>query len=441
MSEDILVPVLGESVTEATVARWLKKEGEEVTADEPVVELETDKVNLEVPSPVSGIISKINSKDGENVEVGSVLGIVSSGKTKTVDKENKQEKIPPVTEKIIEEAEKVKKTDDKKENINQLVNNNDEIENKFFDDENNTEDPLILTNEVSNGKAKIINNHLSPAVRKIVTEKNLKLEGIKGSGKHGTILKGDLLNLMSKIPQPNQRKIKYGLEERIQMSRLRQTIAKRLKHAQETAAMLTTFNEVDMSKVINFRKENQEEFKRKFNTKLGFMSFFVKSSIKSLKKFPTINSEVDNNDIVYKNYYNISFAVGTDKGLVVPVLKNADEMSFADIEKNIKDLSDKANKGSLSIEDLQGGTFTISNGGIYGSMLSTPIINPPQSGVLGMHNIIERAIVIDGEIKIRPIMYLALSYDHRIIDGKEAVSFLKELKENLEEPEKLFLDN
>ena len=441
MSEDILVPVLGESVTEATVARWLKKEGEEVTADEPVVELETDKVNLEVPSPVSGIISKINSKDGENVEVGSVLGIVSSDKTKTVDKENKQEKIPPVTEKIIEEAEKVKKTDDKKENINQLVNNNDEIENKFFDDENNTEDPLILTNEVSNGKAKIINNHLSPAVRKIVTEKNLKFEGIKGSGKHGTILKGDLLNLMSKIPQPNQRKIKYGLEERIQMSRLRQTIAKRLKHAQETAAMLTTFNEVDMSKVINFRKENQEEFKRKFNTKLGFMSFFVKSSIKSLKKFPTINSEVDNNDIVYKNYYNISFAVGTDKGLVVPVLKNADEMSFADIENNIKHLSDKANKGSLSIEDLQGGTFTISNGGIYGSMLSTPIINPPQSGVLGMHNIIERAIVIDGEIKIRPIMYLALSYDHRIIDGKEAVSFLKELKENLEEPEKLFLDN
>ena len=441
MSEDILVPILGESVTEATVARWLKKEGEEVTVDEPVVELETDKVNLEVPSPVSGIISKINSKDGENVEVGSVLGIVSSGKTKTVDKENKQEKIPPVTEKIIEEAEKVKKIDDKKENINQLVNNNDEIENKFFDDENNTEDPLILTNEVSNGRAKIINNHLSPAVRKIITEKNLKLEGIKGSGKHGTILKGDLLNLMSKIPQPNQRKIKYGPEERIQMSRLRQTIAKRLKHAQETAAMLTTFNEVDMSKVINFRKENQEEFKRKFNTKLGFMSFFVKSSIKSLKKFPTINSEVDNNDIVYKNYYNISFAVGTDKGLVVPVLKNADEMSFADIEKNIKHLSDKANKGSLSIEDLQGGTFTISNGGIYGSMLSTPIINPPQSGVLGMHNIIERAIVIDGEIKIRPIMYLALSYDHRIIDGKEAVSFLKELKENLEEPEKLFLDN
>ena len=246
---------------------------------------------------------------------------------------------------------------------------------------------------------------------------------------------------MSKKPQPNQRKTKYGPEERIQMSRLRQTIAKRLKSAQETAAMLTTFNEIDMSEVINFRKENQDDFKSKFNIKLGFMSFFVKASIKSLKLYPTINAEVERNDIIYKNYYNISFAVGTEKGLVVPVLKNADEMSFADIEKNIKTLSDKANKGSLSIEDLQGGTFTISNGGVYGSMLSTPIINPPQSGVLGMHNIVERAIVLNGEIKIRPVMYLALSYDHRIIDGKEAVSFLKEIKENLEEPEKLFLDN
>ena len=441
MSDDILVPVLGESVTEATVARWLKKEGEEVTADEPVVELETDKVNLEVPSPVSGVISKINSKDGENVEVGSVLGIVTSGQGKTEDNENKQEKVPPITEKIIEEAEKIVNIDAKQENANQLITKNNEIENKLFDDANNKQDPLILTNEVSNGKARLINNHLSPAVRKIITEKNLKLEGIKGSGKHGTILKGDLLNLMSKKPQPNQRKLNYGQEERIQMSRLRQTIAKRLKHAQDTAAMLTTFNEIDMSKVISFRKENQEEFKSKFNTKLGFMSFFVKASIKSLKQYPIINSEVENNDIIYKNYYNISFAVGTDKGLVVPVLKNADEMSFADIEKNIKELSVKANKGSLSVEDLQGGTFTISNGGIYGSMLSTPIINPPQSGVLGMHNIIERAVVIDGEIKIRPIMYLALSYDHRIIDGKEAVSFLKELKENLEEPEKLFLDN
>ena len=441
MSDDILVPVLGESVTEATVARWLKKEGEEVTADEPVVELETDKVNLEVPSPVSGVISKINSKDGENVEVGSILGVVSSGQVKHNDKENIKDKIPPITEKIISEAEKTISKKIENENIDKIIDENDSQTSKIFDEEVNKEEPLILNNEVSNGKANIINSNLSPAVRKIVTEKNLKLEGIKGSGKHGTILKGDLLNLMSKTPQPNQRKTKYGPEERIQMSRLRQTIAKRLKSAQETAAMLTTFNEIDMSEVINFRKENQDDFKSKFNIKLGFMSFFVKASIKSLKLYPTINAEVERNDIIYKNYYNISFAVGTEKGLVVPVLKNADEMSFADIEKNIKTLSDKANKGSLSIEDLQGGTFTISNGGVYGSMLSTPIINPPQSGVLGMHNIVERAIVLNGEIKIRPVMYLALSYDHRIIDGKEAVSFLKEIKENLEEPEKLFLDN
>ena len=440
MSDDILVPVLGESVTEATVARWLKKEGEEVTADEPVVELETDKVNLEVPSPVSGVISQINSKDGENVEVGSVLGIVTSGQTKSADKVIKQEKIPPVTEKIIEEAEKVKDEETKKENVIKLAKEKDHEQNKISENIMNKDEPLILTNEVSNGKANLINNHLSPSVRKIVTEQNLKLEGIRGSGKHGAILKGDLLNLMNKKPQINQRKIKYGPEEIIQMSRLRQTIAKRLKSAQETAAMLTTFNEVDMSKVINFREENQKEFKKKFNIKLGFMSFFVKASIKSLKLFPAINAEVEGNQIIYKNYYNISFAVGTDKGLVVPVLKNADEMSFAEIEKNIKSLSDKANDGILSIEDLQGGTFTISNGGVYGSMLSTPIINPPQSGVLGMHNIVERPIAVSGDIKIRPIMYLALSYDHRIIDGKEAVSFLKGIKESLEEPEKLFLD-
>ena len=441
MSENILVPVLGESVTEATVARWLKKEGEKVSADEPVVELETDKVNLEVPSPVSGVISKINSKDGDNVEVGSILGIVSSGSNDQPEKLQKIEKIPPVTEKIIAEAESFVEEKSKKEDVIKSNEQKDEqIETKIFDIEDKDE-PLVLTNEIKNGKSEILNNNLSPAVRKIVTEKNLKLEGIRGSGKRGAILKGDLLNLMNKTPEPNQRKIKYGPEERIQMSRLRQTIAKRLKSAQETAAMLTTFNEVDMSKVINFRKENQEEFKNKFGTKLGFMSFFVKASIKSLKLYPVVNAEIENNDIIYKNYYNISFAVGTEKGLVVPVLKNADEMSFADIESNIKTLSDKANSGSLSIDDLQGGTFTISNGGVYGSMLSTPILNPPQSGVLGMHNIVDRPIAVNGSIQIKPVMYLALSYDHRIIDGKEAVSFLREIKDNLEEPEKLFLEN
>ncbi len=436
MSENILVPVLGESVTEATVARWLKKEGEHVAVDEPVVELETDKVNLEVPSPVSGVIEKINSKDGENVEVGSVLGTVSNESKKKEKNENVSEKIPPITEKIIKEAETAKSKEPSKATEKEAQN-----ETSMFENESEEEAPLILTDEVKNGKSAIINNHLSPAVRKIVNEQNIKLEGIKGSGKNGTILKGDLLKLMSKKPEPNQRKVKYGPEERIKMTRLRQTIAKRLKSAQENAAMLTTFNEVDMSEIISFRKNNQDEFQKKFGVKLGFMSFFVKASVKSLKSYPAINAEIENDDIIYKNYFNISFAVGTDKGLVVPVLKNADEMSFSDIESEIKTLSEKANNGNLSIEDLQGGTFTISNGGVYGSMLSTPILNPPQSGVLGMHNIVERPVVVNNEIKIRPIMYLALSYDHRIIDGKEAVSFLKEIKQYLEDPEKLFLEN
>ena len=436
MSENILVPVLGESVTEATVARWLKKEGEHVAVDEPVVELETDKVNLEVPSPVSGVIEKINSKDGENVEVGSILGTVSNETKKKEKNENVSEKIPPITEKIIKEAETAKSKEPTKETEKEAQN-----ETSMFENESEEETPLILTDEVKNGKSTIINKHLSPAVRKIVNEQNIKLEGIKGSGKNGTILKGDLLKLMSKKPEPNQRKVKYGPEERIKMTRLRQTIAKRLKSAQENAAMLTTFNEVDMSEIISFRKNNQDEFQKKFGVKLGFMSFFVKASVKSLKSYPAINAEIENDDIIYKNYFNISFAVGTDKGLVVPVLKNADEMSFSDIESEIKNLSEKANNGNLSIEDLQGGTFTISNGGVYGSMLSTPILNPPQSGVLGMHNIVERPVVVNNEIKIRPIMYLALSYDHRIIDGKEAVSFLKEIKQYLEDPEKLFLEN
>ena len=436
MSENILVPVLGESVTEATVARWLKKEGEHVAVDEPVVELETDKVNLEVPSPVSGVIEKINSKDGENVEVGSVLGTVSNETKKKEKNKNVSEKIPPITEKIIKEAETAKSKEPTKETEKEAQN-----ETSMFENESEEEAPLILTDEVKNGKSTIINKHLSPAVRKIVNEQNIKLEGIKGSGKNGTILKGDLLKLMSKKPEPNQRKVKYGPEERIKMTRLRQTIAKRLKSAQENAAMLTTFNEVDMSEIISFRKNNQDEFQKKFGVKLGFMSFFVKASVKSLKSYPAINAEIENDDIIYKNYFNISFAVGTDKGLVVPVLKNADEMSFSDIESEIKNLSEKANNGNLSIEDLQGGTFTISNGGVYGSMLSTPILNPPQSGVLGMHNIVERPVVVNNEIKIRPIMYLALSYDHRIIDGKEAVSFLKEIKQYLEDPEKLFLEN
>jgi len=282
--------------------------------------------------------------------------------------------------------------------------------------------------------------HLSPSVRKIVKEKNIDISNIEGTGKAGRISKSDLINLMGDIPQPSKRKITHGLEEKVKMTRLRITIAKRLKEAQDNAAMLTTFNEVDMQNIMQMKQDYQDDFKKKYSIKLGFMSFFVKASVVALKNFPAINAEINNDHIVYKNYYNISIAIGTDRGLVVPVLKRADELSFSDIEKNIYLLSEKAQKGKITINDLQGGTFTISNGGIYGSMLSTPILNPPQTGILGMHNIVERPVAKEGNIVIRPIMYLALSYDHRIIDGKEAVSFLKTIKECLEEPRRLFLD-
>ena len=427
MSEKILVPVLGESITEATVSKWLKNEGDPVEADEPLVELETDKVNLEVPSPVSGVLTKINSKNGSVVEVGADLGSVSESETKS--KENQEIKKIQPTVKV--DKENLIDEDDKDEDM------------EVFQDDVEEEKPLVLTKEVEPLKVEAeikIDETLSPAVRKIVTENKIDISSVKGSGKDGRVLKGDLINLMGVNPLPSERKIKYGQEERIKMTRLRQTIAKRLKQAQDNAALLTTFNEVDMSNVMMMRKENQDDFQNRYGVKLGFMSFFVKASIVALKNFPAINAEIEGDTIVYKNYYNISFAVGTEKGLVVPVLKNADELSFADIEKNIKDISEKAKNGKLTIEDLQGGTFTISNGGVYGSMLSTPILNLPQSGVLGMHNIVDRPIVVDGEIKIRPIMYLALSYDHRIVDGKESVSFLKMIKENLEEPRRLFLD-
>jgi len=431
MSEKVLVPVLGESINEATVVRWLKNTGDLVETDEPIVELETEKVNLEVPAPLNGILSEIKAKDGQVVEVGSTLGLISSDKNKVIKKDNpKQEK------KKNESAETTKSAPD-------LFDNNVfKLEESFSSDEN-SEKPLVLSNEVLD-KTKTEKNepkqNLSPAVRKIAKEKNIDTKNILGSGKEGRILKGDLINLMSSTPKPSGRKIKYGQEERIKMTRLRMTIAKRLKQAQQTAAILTTFNEVDMSSIIQMRQDHQEDFKSRFGIKLGFMSFFVKACIVGLKDFPEINAEIDNEEIIYKNYYNISFAVGTDRGLVVPVLKNADELSFADIEKNIKAISEKARDGKLSLEDLEGGTFTISNGGVYGSMLSTPILNVPQSGVLGMHNVIERPVSINGEVKIRPMMYLALSYDHRIIDGKDSVSFLKCVKENLEDPRRLFLD-
>jgi len=421
MSERILVPVLGESVTEATVAKWLKNEGDQVNADEAIVELETDKVNVEVPAPFSGILDKISVKEGQTVNVGVLLGTISSSKTSITNVTVEEKKYSPPQKKL--EVVKNIKAPEKKKN-------------------ESIEEPLILTEvQEENDTIQISNiNLVSPAARKIATESKINLNEVKGSGKNGIILKEDLLSLMGSAPKPSERKVTHGPEERIKMTRLRMTIAKRLKEAQDNAAMLTTFNEVDMSAVISMRSEHKEEFQKIYNVKLGFMSFFVKACVVGLKNYPVVNAEIQGDEIVYKNYYNISIAVGTDRGLVVPVLRNTDEMSFAEIEKNINLLGQKARDGKIVIDDLQGGTFTITNGGIYGSMLSTPILNPPQSAVLGMHNIIERPVAINKSVSIRPIMYLALSYDHRIVDGKEAVSFLKIIKECLEDPRRLFLN-
>ena len=396
MAKDLVVPTLGESVTEATVSKWLKQVGDSVKADEPVVELETDKVSVSVPSPETGILSEIRIQAGTTVNVGAVLGSVGAGTASASKKE------PAKASESIKVSEPVKSK----------------------------------TVEVLTSKKEI----LSPAVKRIVEEKRIDINTISGSGRDGRILKGDLLESMGLPSSPSKARVTKGDEERVKMTRLRSTIAKRLKEAQNNAAMLTTFNEVDMSRIIEMRAEYKDGFQKRYGVKLGFMSFFVRSCIEALKAFPIINAEIQQDEIVYKNYYNIGVAVGTEKGLVVPVVRDADELSFADIEKQIIALGEKAKTGQLSIEELQGGTFTITNGGIYGSMLSTPILNPPQSGVLGMHNIVQRAVVVDGKVEVRPIMYLALSYDHRIIDGKDAVSFLVRVKEYLEDPRRLFLN-
>lgn len=390
MAKDLVVPTLGESVTEATVSKWLKQVGDSVKSDEPVVELETDKVSVSVPSPETGVLSEIKIQAGKTVNVGTVLGSIGAGSAAVVKKES------------------VKTTEPLKPKIVETPINKKEI--------------------------------LSPAVKRIVEEKRIDISTISGSGRDGRILKGDLLESMGLPSSPSSARLTKGDEERVKMTRLRSTIAKRLKEAQNNAAMLTTFNEIDMSRIIEMRAEYKEGFQKRYGVKLGFMSFFVRSCVEALKAFPIINAEIQQDEIVYKNYYNIGVAVGTEKGLVVPVVRDADELSFADIEKQIIALGEKAKTGQLSIEELQGGTFTITNGGIYGSMLSTPILNPPQSGVLGMHNIVQRAVVVDGKVEVRPIMYLALSYDHRIIDGKDAVSFLVRVKEYLEDPRRLFLN-
>ncbi len=435
MAEKITVPTLGESVTEATVSKWLKSQGDKVSADEPLVELETDKVNVEVPSPTNGVLGSISVKEGETVNVGSLLGTVDSSagtKVNNTDKINNynppkkenQESQPKIFEE--EKIEKPKKTRQKK------------VEEPILKLEE--EEPLILDEVHEEKIPQRKEKQVSPAARKMASEAKINLDTVDGTGKNGLVLKEDIMALMGSKPSPSERKIKHGPEERVKMTRLRLTIAKRLKEAQENAAMLTTFNEVDMSEVMKMRSQYKEEFQTKYGVKLGFMSFFVKACVIGLKNYPAINAEIQGEEIVYKNYYNISIAVGTDRGLVVPVLRETDEMSFADIEKNIGELGQKAREGKITIEDLQGGTFTITNGGIYGSMLSTPILNPPQSAVLGMHNIIQRPVIVEGKVEVRPIMYLALSYDHRIIDGKEAVSFLKIIKESLEQPKRLFLD-
>ncbi len=447
MSEKIVVPTLGESVTEATVAKWLKNKGDKVSSDEPLVELETDKVNVEVPSPSNGVLENISAKEGETVNVGALLGSISQNKSAIPSSKsdfNEKKYSPPKLEPL--ESNKIKKEEEKK--FAEPLSLNIESNHKVFEEEPLVleEEALILDtvhNEITEEKNKETTSNeirVSPSARKIASEKKIDIQSIKGSGKNGLILKEDVMSLMGVKPAPSERKIAHGPEERIKMTRLRLTIAKRLKEAQENAAMLTTFNEVNMNEVIKMRNDYKEDFQKKYSVKLGFMSFFVKACIIGLKNYPAVNAEIQGDEIVYKNYYNISIAVGTDKGLVVPVVKNSDELSFADIEKNINMLGQKARDGKITIEDLQGGTFTITNGGIYGSMLSTPILNPPQSAVLGMHNIIERPVVEDGEVKIRPIMYLALSYDHRIIDGKEAVSFLKIVKDSLEQPKRLFLN-
>lgn len=403
---EIKVPTLGESVSEATVAQWLKKEGDSVKADEPIVELETDKVTLEVNAPNDGVISKIIVGEGENVEVGAILGEIGEGSaandTKAADKK-------PAAK---EEAKAPAKTDATEE------------------------------------------HKLSPAVRKMVDDHNLDASKITGTGKDGRIVKEDVQNFIdqhghyaeesaptAKDMPTKAPRVEGPREERVRMTRLRQSIAKRLKEAQDTAAMLTTFNEVDMGPVMELRSTYKEKFEKKHGVKLGFMSFFVKACVNALKEIPAINAEIDGTDVIYKNYYDISVAVSTPQGLLVPVVRDCEEKSMAQIEKDIVDLGTRARDGKIGLDELQGGTFTITNGGIFGSLNSTPILNTPQSGILGMHKIQQRAMVMpDGSIEARPMMYLALSYDHRIVDGKEAVTFLVRVKEALEDPQRLLLD-
>jgi len=394
MSTELIVPTLGESITEATVSKWLKNVGDSFEVDEPLVEIETDKITVEVPAPSSGVITEIKVEEGKDINIGGVLAIISKSS------ENKQ-----FSEKK-DKAEDIKISHEKEEQTNIVKPDNNQ-------------------------------NKLSPSVKKIIQEKNIELNQVQPSREDGRLTKADVIEHLENSKANNISNQK--LEEVVPISKIRKTIAKRLKEAQNTAAILTTFNEVDMSEIIKVRDNKKNQFMKRYEVKLGFMSFFIKASVIALKEFTAVNAEIRDDKIIYKNHYDIGIAVGTEKGLVVPVLKNADKMTFGDIEKKIVELSDKARGGKLTMDDLSGGTFTISNGGVYGSMLSTPIINSPQSGILGMHNIVKRPYVVNDEIVIRPVMYLAFSYDHRIIDGKESVGFLVKIKELLENPSSLIL--
>ncbi len=422
---DIVVPSLGESVTEATVAEWLKQEGESVEADETILELETDKVTLEVNAPASGVIEKIVAQTGDTVEVDAVLGSIKEGAAAAA---------PAKAEAPKEDKVEEPKKEEQSNKAQEAYKEREEKRNQ------------------SSSSSKDESANLSPAVRKLISDHNLDASQIKGTGKDGRILKGDVLafteaNKGKSAPASSSSASTASApretgprEERVRMTRLRQRIAERLKDAQNTAAMLTTFNEVDMTGVIETRKKYKDIFEKKHGIKLGFMSFFTKAAVLALKEYPAVNAEIDGEDIVYKNFYDIGVAVSTSNGLVVPVVRDCDQKSFSEIEAGILDMGRRASEGKLGIEEMMGGTFTITNGGIFGSMLSTPIINPPQSAILGMHNIVQRPVVVDGEITIRPIMYLALSYDHRIIDGKEAVSFLYRIKQLIEDPSRLLVD-
>ena len=419
MSIEVNVPILGESVSEATVATWLKKEGDRVNTDEPLVELETDKVTLEVNSPISGTLSSILCEEGAEVEVGALLCVIDEG-TETsaqISKQVSKAMSPPKSE-----TGELEQKQERAAGLNL---------------------PALKT--------------LSPAVRKLVDDNNLDPNQIKPSGKDGRLLKTDVLGAIengtakvfaqsSGLPiEPNA---KSSLpprpgdprEERVKMNRLRQVIARRLKEAQNTAAMLTTYNEVDMGAIMELRSEYRETFEKKHGVRLGFMSFFIKACVNALKELPAVNAEIYNDEIIYKNFYDIGVAVGTPQGLVVPVLREADKLGFAQLEKSINDFGVRARDGKLAIEEMKGGTFTISNGGVYGSLMSSPILNPPQSGILGMHKIQSRPMAVNGVVEIRSMMYLALSYDHRIVDGREAVTFLVRVKEALEDPRRLLID-